>query len=372
MRFIVASFLGFVSLFGLSFPNVEAKNNIEILNKFDIDSSFLTNSFFIDSKSYFLDDYKKKYIYERFASGVDFIPTLKSMLNEAGVPPEFLYMAMVESGFSLKAHSYKGAAGIWQFMPATARIYGLRIDEYIDERRDPIKSTRAAIRYLTNLNSIFGKWYLTAMAYNCGEGAVIRAIKRANSDDLATLIDPNKKYLPRETRNYIRYILSLSMLFNNINQTQRDNVSYILNAGASDSIVEVEVSGGVHLKDIADSADIPYQKLQAYNSHLKFDYIPHHIDSYSIYMPYDSMALFMANFDKESFKEKSRKNYIIHIVQKGDTLYDLGRKYDIPYRMIKDINRLSSTRLSLKQKLLIPQLPNPITKLDGDKTNTEG
>jgi membrane-bound lytic murein transglycosylase D len=372
MRFIVGVFLGFVSLFGLSLPNMETKNKIEVLNNFDIDSSFLTNSFFIDSQEYFLEGHKKKYIYRRFDNGVNFIPTLKSMLNSAGVPPEFLYMAMVESGFSLKAHSHKGAAGIWQFIPGTARLYGLRINEYIDERRDPIKSTQAAIEYLSNLNKSFGKWYLTAMAYNCGGGAVRRAIAEAGSDDLATLIDPDKKYLPKETRNYIRYILSLSMLFNNINETQQDDVTYILNAGAGDSIVEIEVSGGVHLKDIAEASGVPYETLQAYNRHLKFSYIPHHIDKYSIYMPYDSVASFRANFDKASLKERSKKNYIIHVVKSGDTLYDLGRKYDIPYKMIKDINRLSSTRLSLKQKLLIPQLPRPVTQASSDKTKIEG
>jgi membrane-bound lytic murein transglycosylase D len=89
-------------------------------------------------------------------------------------------------------------------------------------------------------------------------------------------------------------------------------------------------------------------------------------------MPYDSVASFRANFDKASLKERSKKNYIIHVVKSGDTLYDLGRKYDIPYKMIKDINRLSSTRLSLKQKLLIPQLPRPVTQASSDKTKIEG
>lgn len=372
MRFLLLAFIGFSTLFGMSLPNIETKHNIQILNNLDIDSSFLTNSFFIDSKRYFLDDYRKKFIYRRFDNGADFIPTLKNMLNEAGVPSEFLYMAMVESGFSLKAHSHKGAAGLWQFIPATARLYGLTINEYIDERRDPIKSTKAAIEYLSNLNKIFGKWYLTAMAYNCGEGAVLRAIKRAGSDDLATLIDPDKRYLPRETRNYIRYILSLSMLFNNITQIQKDDVTYILNSGAGDSIVEVVVSGGVHLKDIAESANIPYETLQAYNRHLKFSYIPHHMNSYSIYIPYSSYAKFKANFDSSILKERSKKNYIIHIVKSGDTLYDLGRKYDIPYRMIKDINRLKSTQLSLNQKLLIPQFSSPVTKLESKERNIGG
>ena len=113
-----------------------------------------------------VDTTKWKYLTRQFDNGYEFIPILRKMLADADVPQEFLFLAMAESEFKSQALSSKKAAGIWQLMPATAKELGLIIDEYIDERQDPIKSTQAAIKYLQYLHKATGKWYLAAMAYN--------------------------------------------------------------------------------------------------------------------------------------------------------------------------------------------------------------
>ena len=122
---------------------------------------------------------------------------------------------MAESGFQTKAKSYARAVGLWQFIPSTGRIYGLKIDWYIDERRDPIKSTIAASKYLKKLYEDYGDWEIAAAAYNAGEGKVNRAIARYKTDNFWNLI--KKRYLRSETRNYVPKIMALAILGKNLN-----------------------------------------------------------------------------------------------------------------------------------------------------------
>ena len=130
-----------------------------------------------------------------------YVPKMSSILAKEGVPPEFAYLPIIESGFRLNAHSPAGAVGPWQFIQATGRRYGLRIDGYVDERRDPIKSTRAAARYLKDLYSMFGDWELSFAAYNTGEGRIGRILEGGLATDFWEMRD--RGYLYRETCDYV-------------------------------------------------------------------------------------------------------------------------------------------------------------------------
>ena len=130
-----------------------------------------------------------------------YVPRMSSILAKEGVPPEFAYLPLIESGFRLNAHSPAGAVGPWQFIQATGRRYGLRIDGYVDERRDPIKSTRAAARYLKDLYSMFGDWELSFAAYNTGEGRIGRILEGGLATDFWEMRD--RGYLYRETCDYV-------------------------------------------------------------------------------------------------------------------------------------------------------------------------
>ena len=140
-------------------------------------------------------------------NGYMYIPMVKEQIKKSGVPESFFYLAMIESGFSNHTVSNAKATGMWQFMEQTAKLHGLKVGQYVDERKDPVESTIAATTYLRTLKGQFGKWYLAAMAYNCGDGALRKAIQKAGTDDLVTLLDSEKKYLPAETRNFILKIL---------------------------------------------------------------------------------------------------------------------------------------------------------------------
>lgn len=325
-----------------------------ILAAFDIDSSFQTN---IDLYSLHYEKTKgDKWLdfLESFDKGYEYIPILKQMLADAGIPQEFLYLAMAESEFSPRANSPKKASGIWQIMPSTGRQLGLRIDEFIDERKDPIKSTQAAITYLKYLYNATGKWYLAAMAYNCGIGRLQKAIKEAGSDDIAVLMDEDKKYIPAETRNYIRMIISMSVAFSDIDALKNEEKEYFLNRGVSLTLASIKLPAGTSLESISSAAGIKLEILQQYNRQFKYNFLPLIKGEYDVYLPYDNLLTFKQNFKP---KQINLDNYlIVYKVQKGDTLYSISKKYGISVTSLKNANNLNKSFLSINQKLVIPLL----------------
>ncbi len=140
-----------------------------------------------------------------------YFPIFNENLKKYGLPQDLKYMSVIESLLDPKAVSPVGAAGLWQFMPATARRYGLKIDNYVDERYDPRKSTEAAMRYLKALHNRFDDWTLAVAAYNCGEGCVENAIKKGESRDFWKL----RKFLPKETGRYVSRFIAASYVMNN-------------------------------------------------------------------------------------------------------------------------------------------------------------
>ncbi len=322
---------------------------IEILRSLDIDPSFVTNRYYIKIKKEY-EKYKKRHFFNTQSKSFIYIPTIKRLMSEARVPQVFLFMAMAESNFSLHAKSHKKAVGLWQFMPQTAKKYGLRIDEYVDERKDPVKSTKAAIRYLQDLYAKFGRWYLAALAYNSGEGRVARAIKKAKTKKLEVLIDPKKRYLPKESRRYIRKIIALALMGNDENYFLKDDFDYILNRGSAYSLAVVKVRGGDVLSDIAESIKIKESILRELNAHLKYGFVPPYVKEYDIYIPYIKLADF-----KDNYRPTDKKRaYIVYRVKRGDSLVKIAKKYDISYKIIKEFNKLQSNVLRINQTLIIP------------------
>ena len=139
-----------------------------------------------------------------------YMPMIAQVLHEEGVPEELAYLALIESGFVTHSSSSSGAAGLWQFVSGTARRYGLKIDSWVDERRDPIKSTRAAAAYLKDLHNYFGRWYLAIAAYNAGQGAIDKAIQSSGATDFWTL--STKAKLNEETRNFVPKFVAASLI----------------------------------------------------------------------------------------------------------------------------------------------------------------
>jgi len=323
---------------------------VYILEAFDIEASFLYDPVLNKMKNSKVTVYKEKRFFKAMDDAYLFIPAIKNVLAEYNVPAEFLFLAMAESHFSNRAYSKKRASGLWQFMPYTAKMYGLKIDEYVDERRDFIKSTKAASKYLSHLHEKFGKWYLAAIAYNCGEGRLSRAIKKANSDDLSILLNPKKRYIPRESRMYIRKIVALAMMGNDEQFLLKSEYEHLLNRANAYSVSTVKLPRGESLKRVAKLIGIPIEDLKALNRHLKYDFVPPYKKGYDIYIPYIKLS----EFKQKYFHEKIQNIYRVHKVRRGDNLSSIGHRYGVPYKVIMDFNNLKNTRLKLRQKLIIP------------------
>lgn len=347
---LLCSLLFSTTLFAaLNFETNHSKE-VKLLRSFDINPSFLNDPILNQIKEQKRARYKNQYFFKTMNDAYIFIPLVKKIIADSNVPSEILYLAMAESNFSTQAYSKKKASGMWQFMPYTGRLYGLKVDDYVDERRDMVKSTQSAVKYLSALHNKFGKWYLAAIAYNCGEGRLKKAISKAGSDDLDVLLDPKKKYIPAESRRYIRKIIALALLGYDEAYMIENECDYLLNRGNAYSLATVDVPAGESLTHIAQQISMPVADLKKLNQHLKYDFVPPYGKSYPVYIPYIKLSEFKTQYKPA----KLQKMYLVHTVSSGENLSYLGKKYNIPYQRIKDFNKLKSERLSLKQKLIIP------------------
>ncbi len=311
--------------------HIDSKTERQILKSLDIDPSFMQDIHYLDTKEN-IDKLKKLFFLKTLKRGNLFMPNLQALLNEADIPRTFLYMAMVESKFLADSKSHKHAAGLWQFMPATAKTYKLRQSRHIDERLDPIKSTKAAIAYLKYLHSRFGKWYLAAMAYNCGEGRLAQAIKKAGTDDLAVLLDDDSAYLPKETRDYIQRIIVAALLAHDKSIIKQNNKNHLFGYCSNKKLTKLYFKGGQSLKTIAVKIGVPYRKLEACNPHLiKKKLPPNPKKMYYLYLPEDlaQKARKRINNSGESF---------VYHVQPNDTLFLISKRFNVRMRALKMLN----------------------------------
>ncbi len=330
--------------------NKKANN---VLNAFGVHTAFIGNV--ADSERAQRIQDKWQYFLKQFEHSYEFIPTLKNMMAKEEIPQEFLFLAMTESAFAPTAKSSKKAIGIWQIMPATGKSLGLEINSYIDERKDPIRSTEAAIKYLKYLYDATGEWYLAAMAYNCGLGRLKRGIEEAGGDmRIETLLNEEAQYIPAETRNYIRTILAMSLLFNDVDFLKAQNADYLLNRGATDSIASVSVKGGVSLNAIAQSAKMPLDELKKYNRHFVKSTLPNNNRRYNVYLPYDKLRNFKKHFGGKSYASTDSIS-ITHIVQKGENLSVIAQMYNVSIQDIKALNGIEGAQINIHQKLSIPK-----------------
>jgi len=325
---------------------------LALLDSFNIEPSFLYDPIMNKMKRKTLA--KDKHFFRAMEEAYLFIPAIKSMLSKYNVPQEFLYLAMAESNFHTKAYSNKRAAGLWQFMPATGKLFNLKIDEYVDERRDLIKSTEAAAKYLSALHKRFGKWYLAAIAYNCGGGALSKAIKRAKTDELSVLLNRKKHYIPRESRYYIRKIVALALIGTDEQYMLHSEYEYLLNRANAYSIATVRLPRGESLTRLSKLIHIPLKDLKKLNRHLKYDFVPPYAGGYDVYIPYIKLS----EYKQKYYKEPMQNFYKIHVVRSGDNLLRIGKKYGVSYKVIKDFNKLRTNRLKIRQKLIIPIAKN--------------
>lgn len=352
-KFILACALALTQLFASEYINDHYEKQLMVLRNLDIQSSYISDLVFLEKK----DELKKIHSDMLIISAnksYEFIPKIRQILKEQDMPDEIIYLAIVESGLKTQSTSSAKAAGIWQFMENTAKSLDLRVDPYIDERRDPFKSTLAASTYLKELKAEFGKWYLAILAYNCGNGKLKQAIKEAKSDDLSVLLDEDKKYLPLETRVFIKKILTLAFEANN-KDFLIENESFFVNYTLASDLTRVEVPASVSLKDLAQLAQLDFNEMKRYNTHFRYDFTPPD-GKVSMYLPLDKLALFSEELSTKKLAkvDTTIPKTQIYIVQSGDSLYSIAKKHKISVASIREYNKINKNHLSIKQKLVIP------------------
>ncbi len=304
---------------------------------------------------------QKKWMLRALKRSNRYIGRMQEILREEGLPEDLVYLALVESGFNPYAYSRAGAAGIWQFMPATGRRYGLTINWWIDERRDLEKSTRAAARYLKDLYGLFGDWYLAAAAYNAGEGKLKRAIKRYKSTNFWDLT--KFRYLKRETKNYIpRFLATLTIA--------KDPARYGFDKIKHDTPLHYEtvsVSDATDLAVIAKACEKELSLLKKLNPQLCWGCTPPEYSNYQVLIPQGSKEKFLAYYARLS--PEKRLTFRRHRIKKGETLSHIAQHYGISIKSIMAMNRVNSRHRIREGKSLVIPLPVSYTIAKATKRN---
>jgi membrane-bound lytic murein transglycosylase D len=292
----------------------------------------------------------KGYLEEGLSRGARFLPMIQDVFRAEGLPLDLAYVPLIESAFKPNALSRAKAKGIWQFMRGTALENGLKHDWYIDERSDPEKATRAAAKYLKTLYGMFGDWHLALASYNGGPGRVQRAMKRSGRDDFWELTN-TKRYLPRETRDYVPLILAAVIIARNPTQYGM-NIEPI----PAPAYETVTLATAVDLRRVAEWAGTPVQAIQDLNPELRRWTTPVRMTDYELKVPEGTAALVNARMTDAAADELAPLNR--YTVKKGETLLSIAKKLKVSRTDLAEANYLSS-RATLKtgQQLIIPRPP---------------
>jgi len=274
-----------------------------------------------------------------------YLGMMKDIFREKNLPEDLVYVAMIESGFNPFAVSWAKAVGAWQFMPATGKLYGLKIDWWIDERKDPIKSTQAAAEHLKDLHTHFGSWPLALASYNAGAGKVQRAVLRTRSEDFWDL--KASRHLKPETKNYIPKYMAATIIAKN-----PEAYGFTIGDYAPLKFDEVVLEESTDLRLIARCAECPYEEIKELNPELKRWVTPPHVDKYALRIPAGKKETFLANFAAVPAEQKIK--WERHEVKRGENLASLAKKYNTTPDAIRDINGLKKNRIAPGKHLLIP------------------
>jgi hypothetical protein len=258
---------------------------------------------------------------------------MKKILREKNLPEELFYLALIESGFNPHASSRAKASGIWQFVTKTARRFGLKVDKWIDERRDPEKSTYAAAEYLKSLYEMFNNWDLATASYNAGEGKILKAMKRAKSQDFWEI--SRYRYLRKETREYVPMFLAAVIIASEPQKYGFSNIDY-----HPPLLYEKEiVPPGTRLDLIARAAETDLSEIKALNPALKKEKVPPNCSQFEIKLPPGKKEIFGKNFPLLSKKAASKGKK--HSVRPGETLSGIAKKHRVNLQNLCQVNGLS-------------------------------
>lgn len=271
-------------------------------------------------------------------------PLVERIFSEFNLPSDLVYLSLVESGFNPYAYSRARATGPWQFMKGTAKVYGLRVDQYVDERRDPIKSTVAAARYLRDLYDLFGAWPLAMAAYNAGEGKVMRALHKAQAESFSEI--SKTKLIRRETKEYVPRFMAATIIAKN-----PDRYGFPQEPAPPHEFEEVIVSRPIHFRAIANATGIPYEELRLLNPELRRDATPPDDPDYRLKVPVGTKTKVAELLDRvptwkfpplparsQKVRAESSRWYRVRV---GDTLEKVAKRFRVSVKTLKNRNNLT-------------------------------
>lgn len=293
-----------------------------------------------------------------------YFPIFEQALDKYGLPLELKYLPIIESALNPTIASRMGATGLWQFMIGTGKMYDLEVNTLVDERRDPIKSTEAAARYLRDLHNIYGDWNLVIAAYNCGPGNVNKAIKRSGGQTDYWAIYP---YLPKETRGYVPAFIAAAYVMNYYSEHNICPFEYKY----THSTDTIRVDKQLHLQQVSEVLNVPLDELRTLNPQYKKDIVPGEFKSYVLNLPSinaadfelqrDSIFSYKATEFLVHRKEVTPSGYTASVgsnatrykVRRGDNLASVANKYGVSTTQLKRWNGLKSNRLRAGQILAV-------------------
>lgn len=292
--------------------------------------------------------------FQRFLNrGAKYREVVENVLKENGLPSELYYLAMIESGYQNHATSRASAVGVWQFIRGTGRRYGLEINRYVDERRDPIRATEAAVRYLKDLHNVFGSWHLAMAGYNAGEYRVVRAVFKGKTRNFWKLV--KLKALPRETRNYIPKFLAAVEIGQN-------PLKYGFTVPLGEkypNLQAIQLPNSLTLKDIAQTAGVSVSELKKVNPHLIRSVTPPGRGGYEVWVPLkyakkvEGSKTVLAKKAKRIRARVARNSSGLHRVRRGENLTVIARRYGMSVSQLKRLNNLRSNRIYVGSRLKV-------------------
>lgn len=323
--------------------------------------------FLIDESDADILNYIKQFSHEKsqYRKGIEragkYLPMIRKTFSEYQIPLELVYVPLIESNFRVDAVSPASAVGLWQFVRTTAKVYGLKVDKWVDERRDPEKSTRAAAQYLRDLYEMLGDWDLALSGYYMGEYKVHKAIGRYRTRDISELT--GTKAFGSGAKHYVSKIKAAVLMAENPGYYGLD-----IKASSPLQYDTLEVDKGKRLRDLAKKLGVSSQQLQELNPELTTSSLPPGSGTYPLKVPVGVADVIMlaenttqetapapSSSPKKTVASTSDADYLIHRVSRGETLAKIGRQYGLNASTLQRFNNIRNARaLQIGQKLKIP------------------
>lgn len=294
-----------------------------------------------------------------------YMPIFEEALDLYDLPLELKYLPIIESALNPVAVSRQGATGLWQFMLATAKIYGLKTNSLLDERRDPIKSTWAAVRYLKDLYDIYQDWNLVLAAYNCGPGVINKAIRRAGgAKDYWDIYN----FLPKETRGYVPAFVAATYIMTYY--CEHDICP--MEAELPNATDTVHISKDLHLQQVADVCHIDIEQLRSLNPQYRRDIVPGNSELCILRLPNNAIGPFIEHLDsiyaykanqyltkrktvtaKNAPASTPNKKVVYHKIKSGETLGGIAAKYHVSVNQLRKLNGIKGNNIRAGKSIRI-------------------